>query len=113
MPLCPKCGTDNHQALKECMYCGESLNPQYESPLLRSDKYLDESSSSISEAKKPPVNFIFYLIISIIVPFFGFFFYSQIRRAHPKHAQILLIVSIISLVFNISLLDIVRSIIQM
>lgn len=113
MPLCPKCGTDNHQALKECMYCGETLNPQYESPLLRSDKYLDETSSSISDSKKSLVNFIFYIIIAIIIPFFGFFFYFQLRRIYPKQAQILLIISIISLIFNISTFDILRSFLQM
>jgi len=112
MPLCPNCGTDNHKALNECMYCGQKLSPQYESPLLRSDKYLDETSSSMKEAKKEHINFIFYLVISLIIPFLGFYFYSILRRVYPKQANIILITSIISLIFNISVIDMLRTLIN-
>lgn len=112
MPLCPNCGTDNHKALDECMYCGQKLSPQYESPLLRSDKYLDETSSSMKDVKKEHVNFIFYLFISLIVPFLGFYFYTLLRKSYPKQANILLITSIVSLIFTISVIDMIRTFIE-
>jgi len=107
MPLCPKCGTDNHQALKECMYCGVTLKQEQETKSLRSDAYLDQRASSIGEGKKRPPLYIFYLMVALFVPLFGFFFYYQLRKTDPKYAMLMLVVSIISLVFNISIADII------
>ena len=96
MPLCPECGTDNHESLEECMYCGHSL---------QSKKRVD--INPLSSISRPDTNnqqldigFFIVLGLALFFPFIGFImFFSAIKRGDNK-AKYILFAALLNIIWS-------------
>lgn len=87
MPLCPYCGTDNHESLQECMYCGEALHLKPQT----------------SDRKKPTtfqLSAFIYLIFAFLFPFIGFIFFLNAYRKGETFASLYIFAAVINIVWT-------------
>lgn len=89
MALCPSCGTDNHESLTECMYCGHTLNP------IKKTTYISNRTTGNTIDGK----FIVYCIIAFSIPIVGFFLYRSYSKT--KEGKIILFLATIQLFWSI------------
>ena len=94
MPLCPNCGTDNHDTLEECMYCGESLKPQKQTNPQLSFQTHHSTSLSIG------INTIFSIILSLIFPLIGFVLFYTASKKGQKFASLYLFAAVLNLIWT-------------
>ena len=95
MPLCPNCGTDNHDTLEECMYCGESLKTKKQSIPPISFKPQNNSTQKIS------TNTLISIILSLFFPFIGFILFYTSNRKNEPYAQFYLYAAVLNLIWTL------------
>lgn len=86
MAMCTKCGTENHESLEECLYCGASLsfksmqNDQFNPEIMANpehrERILEDQYEKLAKSK-----FIYFTyILSLLLPFIFFGLGSQYPR---------------------------------
>ena len=69
MAMCTKCGTENHDSLKECLYCGASLsfksmqNDQFNPEIMANPEHRERIfEDQFEKLSKTKLIYIFYLL---------------------------------------------------
>ncbi|MGB0174827.1 MAG: hypothetical protein ACPF9F_00820 [Acholeplasmataceae bacterium] len=97
MPLCQKCGTDNHESLEECLYCGHTL--QSKKPV---------NINPLSSIPRPDTNnqpldigFFIQLGLALFFPFIGFIMFLNASIRRDKKAKYLLLAALLNIVWSV------------
>lgn len=96
MPLCPKCGTDNHESLEECMYCGHSLQSKKRvdiSPL---------SSLPTYRSNNQNIDFGFFILLGLALffPFIGFILFFSASKRGDNKAKYILFAALLNIIWS-------------